>query len=194
MGDPAAPGCGHGCDSALPGGCCVLARTRCVAQNRLSPRHDPIDAEPMSRRRWIAVALLFCAGAVSAQPGIEALRQQAEAAERAFARSMADRDHAAFSGWLDEQAVFFGAGEPLRGKAAVAAGWKRFFEAAEAPFSWAPDRVEVLADGSLAWSTGPVRDAAGKIIARFNSVWRQAAPGVWRVVFDKGQPPDGESR
>jgi hypothetical protein len=35
-----------------------------------------------------------------------------------------------------------------------------------------------------------VRDADGKPIARFNSVWRQEAPGVWRVVFDKGQPAD----
>ena len=78
----------------------------------------------------------------------------------------------------------------LRGKAAVAAGWKGFFEGPAAPFSWAPDRVEVLADGTLALSTGQVRDAAGQAIARFNSIWRLEAPGVWRVVFDKGQPAD----
>ena len=57
-------------------------------------------------------------------------------------------------------------------------------------FSWAPDSVEVLADGTLALSTGPVRDPAGKATARFNSIWRQEEPGVWRVVFDKGQPAD----
>lgn len=46
----------------------------------------------------------------------------------------------------------------------------------------------MLGDGTLAHSSGPVRDASGKPIARFNSVWRQEAPGVWRVVLDKGSP------
>ena len=123
-------------------------------------------------------------------PDLGALQGQVFDAERRFARSMADRDHAAFTGWLSEQAVFFGGGQVLRGKAAVAAGWKAYFDAAGAPFSWEPDQVEVLADGSLALSTGPVRNPAGQVIARFNSIWRQEAPGVWRVVFDKGQPPD----
>lgn len=117
---------------------------------------------------------------------------QVAEAERAFARSMAERNHAAFSGWLSEQAVFFGGGDRvLRGKAEVAAGWKRFYEGPNAPFSWEPDRIEVLADGTLAHSSGPVRDAAGKLIARFNSVWRLEAPGAWRIVFDRGEsvPP-----
>ena len=43
-----------------------------------------------------AVALLSC-GAVMAQPNIEALKQQVADTERAFARSMADRDHVAFA-------------------------------------------------------------------------------------------------
>lgn len=103
---------------------------------------------------------------------------------------MAERDPAAFAALLSEQAVFFAGNQVLRGKAAVVAGWKPFFDGAAAPFSWAPDRVEVLADGTLALSTGPVRDPAGQVVARFNSIWRQEAPGVWRVVFDKGQPPD----
>jgi len=118
------------------------------------------------------------------------LERQVADTERAFARSMAERDHSAFTSFLSEQACFFGGGQVLRGKAAVAAGWKAYFDAAGAPFSWEPDQVEVLADGSLALSTGPVRNPAGQVIARFNSIWRQEAPGVWRVVFDKGQPPD----
>jgi ketosteroid isomerase-like protein len=143
-------------------------------------------------QRSLAAALALCAPLLMAQADVQTARRQVEAAERAFARTMAERDHAAFSDWLAETAIFFGAGEPLRGKTAVAAGWKAYFEGAQAPFSWEPDRIEVLADGSLALSTGPVRDGAGKTIARFNSVWRQQAPGVWRVVFDKGQPPDRE--
>jgi hypothetical protein len=46
--------------------------------------------------------------------------------------------------------------------------------------------VEVLASGELALSSGPVRDPQGKLIARFNSVWRQESPGLWRIVLDMG--------
>ena len=31
-------------------------------------------------------------------------------------------------------------GRTLRGKQAVAAAWKRFYDGAQAPFSWEPDR------------------------------------------------------
>jgi ketosteroid isomerase-like protein len=114
-------------------------------------------------------------------------KAQVEATERAFAKSMADRDHAAFSRFLADEAVFFGTTPPLRGQAQVAAHWAPFFSAPQAPFSWEPDEVEVLASGTLAHSSGPVRDASGKLIARFHSVWRQEAPGVWRIVFDRGE-------
>jgi ketosteroid isomerase-like protein len=123
-----------------------------------------------------------------AQTDLALLKRQVEDTERAFARSMAERNHAAFSALLSEQAVFFGGTQVHRGKAAVAAAWKGFFDGPKAPFSWEPDQVEVLADGTLAHSTGPVRDEDGKLFSRFNSVWRQEAPGVWRIVFDKGQP------
>jgi ketosteroid isomerase-like protein len=136
----------------------------------------------------LVAAGLLVGGAAFAEPDLGALRREVADTERAFARSMAERDHAAFTRHLSEQAVFFGGAGVLRGKAAVAAGWQRFFEAREAPFSWEPDLVEVTADGQLAHSSGPVRDPQGKPIARFNSVWRLGAPGRWRIVFDKGQP------
>ena len=112
------------------------------------------------------------------------------AAERAFARSMAERNPGAFALALAEEAIFFDGSKALRGKPQVVAGWARFFEGKVAPFSWDPDQVEVLASGTLALSTGLVRDAEGKVIARFNSIWRLEASGTWRVVFDKGSPPD----
>lgn len=134
----------------------------------------------------LALGLLI-APALMAAPDLAALQQQVFAAERAFARSMAERKHEDFVRHLSEDAVFFGRGV-LRGKAAVAAGWKPFYDGAQAPFSWDPDQVEVAPDGALAHSSGLVRDPSGKPVSRFNSVWRQEAPGIWRVVFDKGQP------
>jgi ketosteroid isomerase-like protein len=61
-----------------------------------------------------------------------------------------------------------------------------FFEKAEPPFSWQPEQVQVLESGELALSTGPVRDAHGKLFATFTSIWRREAPAQWRIVFDKG--------
>lgn len=145
----------------------------------------------------LAVALPLAASAFCASCTIlpaprpvdrAALEQQVADTERAFAKSMADRDADAFARFLSDEAVFFSGPTPLRGKAAVIAHWKRFYEAPAAPFSWRPDRVEALDSGTLAFSTGPVFDPSGKCIARFNSVWRLEAPGTWRIVFDKGQP------
>jgi hypothetical protein len=35
-----------------------------------------------------------------------------------------------------------------------------------------PENAEVLESGTLAMTTGPVRDESGKITGRFSSVWR----------------------
>jgi ketosteroid isomerase-like protein len=146
----------------------------------------------LSLHRPLAACLfataLCCVPPAVGQPASDSLRQQVTDAERSFALSMAQRDHAAFTRHLSEQAIFYSPGGVLQGRAAVAEAWRGFFEGAQAPFSWEPDQVDVLADGTLAHSSGPVRDPAGKVVARFNSVWRQEAPGVWRVVFDKGSP------
>ena len=115
-------------------------------------------------------------------------RQQVMATERAFAKTMADRDHRAFATFVAEDAVFFSGPKPLRGKAAVVDFWARFYKDPQAPFSWEPDEVEVLDSGTLAISSGPVRNPQGKVFARFSSIWRLEAPGQWRVVFDKGSP------
>lgn len=132
------------------------------------------------------VSLSACGGMAPGNPASLEPAQAVAQTERAFAKTMADRDHAAFMAFLSEEAVFFSGSTPLRGKAQVANAWKRFYVTAQAPFSWQPEQVEVLPSGTLALSSGPVRDAQGKLIATFTSIWRLEAPGVWRIVFDKG--------
>ena len=117
-----------------------------------------------------------------------ALREEVFATERAFAKTMADRDHAAFVSFLASETVFFSGERPLRGAEAVAAWWKKYYVGKEAPFSWEPAMVEVLDSGTLALSTGPVRDPSGKETGTFTSIWRREGPGTWRIVFDKGNP------
>jgi ketosteroid isomerase-like protein len=141
----------------------------------------------------VLVTLLSLLQGCSSAPATTAsdtLRDQVFAAERNFARTMERRDLTSFTGYVSEEAVFFNGPTPLRGRAAVVEAWSPYFAARVAPFSWEPDAVEVLDSGVLALSTGPVKDPAGKLIGRFNSIWRQEAPGVWRVVFDRGSPAD----
>ncbi len=114
------------------------------------------------------------------------LQSEVKRIETAFAQTMAARDFGAFSQFLDEEAIFLSAGSTLRGKEQIASAWKPFFDASVAPFSWAPQTVEVLESGSLAISTGPVYDPSGKKVATFTSIWRRQEDGQWRIIFDSG--------
>jgi len=143
----------------------------------------------MKLSRW-AVGLMAWAGTAPTVTGDSApdLQAQVRETERAFAKTMADRDHKAFVSFLSEEAIFLGR-TALRGRSEVAEGWKRFFEGPQAPFAWEPERVEVMASGTLAISQGPVTDPKGERVGTFTSTWRREADGKWRIVLDAGCPP-----
>ena len=140
-------------------------------------------------RASLAAVLLSAplAAATHAQTNAE-LQEQVRQAETGFAKSMADRDHAAFVSFLADEAIFVGR-SALRGKAAVGEGWKRFFDGKQAPFSWTPETVLVIDSGTLGLSSGPVFDPTGKRTGTFNSVWRREKDGTWKIVLDNGCPP-----
>jgi ketosteroid isomerase-like protein len=146
----------------------------------------------MVRATFAAVPLVTAlAGAAHGQgtpvaPAI--LTRQVFAAESSFAATMANRDSTAFAAFIAPDAIFFGETSVLRGKSAVVAGWRELFVGPTPPFSWRPEKVEVLASGTLAHSSGPVHDAKGRQIGNFNSIWRRGPHGAWLVVFDKGCP------
>lgn len=117
---------------------------------------------------------------------ITVLKKEVTATESAFAKTMADRNHLTFTNFISNEAVFFSGPTASVGKIEISELWKQYFATPEAPFSWKPERVEVLASGTLAMSSGPVYDNHRKKVATFNSVWRLEAPGVWRIIFDKG--------
>jgi ketosteroid isomerase-like protein len=136
-----------------------------------------------------AICAFVLTTAMSQQKNVDTLAEQVRATETRFAKTMADRDHKAFASMLADEAVFFSSQGPLRGSKTVAEAWKPFFEGAQPPFSWQPERVEVIDSGGLAFSTGAVRDPQGKRVGTFNSVWRRDAQGNWKIVFDSGCPP-----
>jgi ketosteroid isomerase-like protein len=133
----------------------------------------------------LLMAVMLLGGAASPAPAAADLAEQVRQTERAFAKSMADRDHAAFASFLADDTIFLGR-RALHGRAEVAAAWKGFFEGPHAPFSWEPARVEVNASGTLGISTGPVRDENGQQTGTFSSIWRREKDGTWRIIFDNG--------
>ena len=136
----------------------------------------------------MVIAIAMTTLSATAETNAE-LRDQVWKAETAFAKTMADRDHAKFASFLADEATFFGSKGVMRGKAEVAEGWKRFFEGPAAPFAWGPEKVEVLASGTLAMSSGPVTDPeTGKRGGTFISVWRREMDGTWKIVLDNGCP------
>ena len=97
--------------------------------------------------RWMPCAVLFSlVVSASAETNAE-LEEQVRRTEIAFAKTLADRDPAAFTSFLSNETVFMSNGRASRGVRQVADRWKPFFESAQAPFSWEPEEVQVLDSG-----------------------------------------------
>lgn len=140
----------------------------------------------LSSLSLIAVCLLVAVAVGRARMPNADLRQQVIDHEHAFAATMARRDFEGFGRYLAREAVFMSGQQALRGKEQILKAWRSYYDGAQPPFSWAPEQVEVVESGTLAYSSGPVFDAAGRRIGSFNSVWRLEGPGRWTVVFDRG--------
>jgi ketosteroid isomerase-like protein len=118
---------------------------------------------------------------LSADPAAEV-----RATEESFARSMAERNFAAFSSFVADDAIFFDDGRAIRGKAEILAQWRPYFDGAVAPFSWHPAQVEVPATGDIGYSQGPVYSRSGEKIATYRSIWRHEKSGGWKIVLAMG--------
>lgn len=139
-----------------------------------------------SRTPTLAQVVAGSSPTAGAAAAVQTAAAQVAAAERAFAATMARRDFKAFLTFLSPDAIFFSGNTVQRGPAQIATQWAPYFEERTAPFAWRPDDVQVLADGKLALSTGPLIQN-GSVVGRFNSIWRLEAPNTWRIVFDKGE-------
>ena len=141
----------------------------------------------MIPRTLTLLLTLALATTASARESLATLTDQVRATETAFAKTLADRDLAAFERFLAPDAVFID--DPVaRGPAAIVAAWRGYFASDQAPFSWLPEVVEVLESGHLALTSGPVYSPGGARIGTFNSVWRRERGGAWRIVLDHGCP------
>jgi ketosteroid isomerase-like protein len=136
-----------------------------------------------------AALLIACAAAAVPALAVDRAKLEAEvrATETAFAQTLADRDVNKFVGMIAPDVIWL-ADVPLRGPEQVRANWQKFFDAPRAPFSWAPETVQVQDSGTLALSTGPVFSPQGKRVGTFTSIWRREPSGEWKIIFDSGCP------
>lgn len=132
------------------------------------------------------LVICLCCSLRASDKAVGSTASEVKEREIAFARTFADRDLDAFLDFVSPEAIFFSGNEPLRGHEAIANAWAPLFEDKTPPFSWHPDVIEILESGQLAISSGPIQNASGESIGRFNSIWRKDSDGLWRVIFDKG--------
>lgn len=131
------------------------------------------------------------------QPKLSASECEVWARELGFARSVAEHDNAAFSGFVAEGAVF-GAKRPnpRRGRDAVVEAWAGIVAGKELKLSWYPKMVAIGGEADIAYSSGPalyedLTPGAKQrfLIGGFQSIWHRDADGAWRVLFDDGIDP-----
>lgn len=132
-----------------------------------------------------AIFALVLSSSAYAQ-SVQDIEAEVAEVERAFAKTMADRDLAAFSSFLADDAVFWSDDGALRGKQAVIEAWSSLYEGETAPFKWEPETVIGNPGGKLVLSTGPVSNEEG-VYSYYTSIWRQNNDGNWQIIFDKGQ-------
>ena len=137
--------------------------------------------------RVLAILLSLALTLPTFADAVEEVRQ----AEIAFAKAFADRDKAKFFSFVAPDAVFLGALNTDRGKDAIVKSWSRFFDGTPvAPFRWGPERVEIMANGTLGFSMGPIYTPTGEHGGYYSSVWQKQSDGSWKVVLDgPGNPP-----
>jgi ketosteroid isomerase-like protein len=114
--------------------------------------------------------------------------------EIGFSKSIESKDIEAFKTFLDPDARFI-SNRPRRGIEEIAEGWSVFAAEDGPSIRWRPQYVEVLDDGKLALSRGVYEYLAvaedgteTRGYGSFNSTWRLNDDGIWRVVFDAGDP------
>ena len=144
----------------------------------------------MNRLSLLPLIALVLIGSTALADPIEEVRCR----EIAFSKAAENRDDKAFRSFIDRDARFVG-NRVRRGHSEIVDGWAPFLADGGPSIKWRPLHVEVLDDGKLAFTRGLYRvfnvDADGNESVSwgwFNSTWRLNDDGVWRVVFDTGDP------
>jgi ketosteroid isomerase-like protein len=144
------------------------------------------------------LATVFAAAApaatADAKTGADAaaLRQELMDADRAFARSTADKGSEGWIAWFAEDGMIVTAEGPLaKGRKAVHDLTAPFLNDPGVTFTWEPEQAEASAGGDMGWTVGSYRvQATGadgqpmERTGRYVTVWQRQADGSWKVALD----------
>ena len=122
----------------------------------------------------------------------EAVKKEVLNAEKAFEAMAAEKSIAeAFAWFAAEDAVI------KRGNDSIISGRegiRNYYSLANltrATVSWTPDRIDVSADGTMAWTYGKyvwkvIRSDGDTVVSRgiFHTVWKRQSDGSWKYVWD----------
>lgn len=158
-------------------------------------------------RTWAGMGLLVCAAAsvdactlIKSEPQV-ASRSEAEAEilarTKQFSRAIVEASGSRWSPhtvariadfYADDTVVFPPRGDPMRGRAALAAYWSRPAERRMLAHSATAERVDVSADLATEWGTLAITTQQGSAApvqskANYISIWTRRG-GVWRKQMD----------
>jgi len=135
--------------------------------------------------------VLLCA-LLAASPAFAGPKEDIAAADKAFsALSVEQGSNIAFLSYLADDGRLFGTGgqPPIYGKAAAVERFKTSSNGDPKTnvLSWAPDNVEVSADGGLGYSDGrwTFVSPTVKLTGHYLTVWRKVGD-AWKVAADIG--------
>ena len=151
-------------------------------------------------RNWglLTAVLLVCGPACApAPPESTIFEQELRQADIEFDRAVAEGNIKAFADLIAEDAVFFGATNPVEGRDAVVAAWRPFLDPDSGlTLRWSPTEVEVGSSGDLGVTRGNYRSTRvaedGSIsfgVGFYVTVWRRSEDARWRAILDIGTPP-----
>ncbi len=141
---------------------------------------------------FLSLAWLTACSPSKPSPNPDQIKEEIRQAEKAFMDELnAKGAAAAFAGFAADDAVIKRDNDTLiLGREGI----RTFYSAPayqNASATWAPDFIEVSADGSIAYTYGKyqwvISDSAGKqdtFRGVFHTVWKRMEDGTWKYVWD----------
>jgi uncharacterized protein (TIGR02246 family) len=158
-------------------------------------------------RTWTLVSILAASAgmfgdtsAAASPPGRSAaeveMRRAIDAGNDVWKRAFRSLDAAAVAGTFDEEGVNVGLdGTCAKGRAAIEAAMRSFFERSGPAVSSRVDVRQVVLDGDLAYEWGrsefhfgPKPGGPRERVGRYLTAWKRQADGGWKIFRNVGLP------
>jgi uncharacterized protein (TIGR02246 family) len=156
---------------------------------------------------WFIASLAMPALASPPSPApdratVAEVRRAIDAGNATWQKAFQTLDAAAIAGTFDEEGVNVGAdGTCSKGRAAIEAGMRSFFERSGPATTTRVDVKDFVIDGDLAYEWGhsefhfgPKPGGPAERVGRYLTAWKRQADGGWKIYRNVGLPARPEPR